>query len=123
MSYQEHKHFGTVVVCDVCSSIGAVFDRDWRQMKSNAQGEPIHLCRACRKTTTWCETHQGYHKPTDNHRCACVACGGLFTSVVQQGIKHCPSCRRSLPMPVVSSTPAKRMPSLRSLFLQLGLLH
>ncbi len=120
MSYREHKTFGTIVVCDVCDTVGAVFDRHWQEMRCDAQGEPIHVCRNCRKTAVWCDTHHCYHKPTDNHRCACVACGGLYTSVVQQGIKHCPSCRRALPAP---PAPAPRAPSLRNFFLHLGFLH
>lgn len=97
MSFQTHLRFGSVVVCDVCHRVGAICDRDWREMAAGADGEPLHLCRVCRKHAVWCAAHQSFHRPADNHRRACIVCGGLFTAQVQLHIEHCPSCRRAMP--------------------------
>jgi hypothetical protein len=97
VSYQFKPRYGWIVACDLCDSFGALFDRDWREMRKSEQGDPIHLCRACRKTALWCQEHRRYHRPADNHRCACRRCGGLFTARVSQQIEYCPSCGRLAP--------------------------
>lgn len=122
MSIQERARYGTVVICDLCEEVGALFDRDWRVMRRDTAGEPVHLCRKCHKVAVWCAAHQAYHRPSDNHRRACSACGGLFTSEVRQGIEHCPSCRRAL-QPAPAPAPARPAHPLRALFLRVGLLH
>lgn len=94
MSYQSYRHY-TVVVCDICRARGAAGDRDWREMGQNGVGEPIHLCPHCRPSAVWCEVHQCYHRPEDNHRQACATCGGLFTSMVKAQRVQCPSCQRA----------------------------
>jgi len=106
VSYQEYRRFGDVVVCDVCKRVGAVGDRDWREMRKDARGAPIHLCHECRRAAVWCAAHAQYHLPDSLHRRPCIACGGLFTSQVSHGIEHCPQCRRSLPAPAGAPAPA-----------------
>lgn len=94
MSYQLHAEKVPVVACDLCERIGAIGDRDWREMRTTAAGQRLHLCPQCRGRARWCEVHQAYHAPTDLHRCACAECGGLHTSVVADQIAYCPSCMR-----------------------------
>lgn len=97
MSLKSKEIYGWVVGCDLCESVGALCERDWRAMGRDECGQPIHLCRDCRKTAVWCEEHHRFHRPADNHRRACATCGGLFTSQVGQGHGLCPVCRRSAP--------------------------
>ncbi|MGB9751274.1 hypothetical protein [Roseiflexus castenholzii] len=94
MSYQERQPCGPVVVCDCCGSIGAIGDRDWRQVRGNGIDNARHLCRACHRRAVWCEVHQTYHLPETFHRRPCIACGGLFTAQVALNLEYCPSCRR-----------------------------
>jgi len=98
VSLKTKELYGWVVVCDLCQSVGALCERDWREMGRDEHGQPLHLCRSCRKTAVWCEYHHRYHQPGDNHRRACAECGGLFTARVDQHIEHCPSCRRAMPV-------------------------
>jgi hypothetical protein len=95
VSFQNKERYGWMVVCDLCGCFGAIFDRDWREMRKDSSGEPAHLCRRCRRDAVWCEVHKQYHRPEDNHRRACVMCGGLFTARVNQRINRCPSCLRA----------------------------
>lgn len=108
MSYQKHATYGSVVACDCCGSIGAIGDRDWRQVRGSGIADAMHLCRACRRRAVWCEAHQTYHLPESFHRRPCVACGGLFTAQVAWNLEHCPSCRRErgivISIPVQAST-------------------
>jgi hypothetical protein len=110
MSYQYKRGNVCVVVCNICSDFSWVGDPQWRKMAHGTEEQPIHLCRACRGVALWCSTHQQYHLPKAFHRCACVDCGGLFTSVVAEAITRCPSCRRaaddSVPPPQPSAKPA-----------------
>jgi len=103
MSYQYKRADVCVVVCDICGDFSWVSDRHWRTMPESAPEQPIHLCQMCQNVALWCSAHQQYHLPEALHRCACVDCGGLFTSVVAHAITRCPSCRRtasaSLPPP------------------------
>jgi hypothetical protein len=48
MSYREHAPYGSVVVCDCCGKVGAIGDRDWRQVRGSSVHDAMHLCRACR---------------------------------------------------------------------------
>jgi uncharacterized protein YlaI len=96
VSYQHKQPYGWIVACDVCHEISAIGNRDWREMRRDAQNHPIHLCPHCRKTAVWIEKHQRYYQPEDNLRASCVVCGGLFTARVHQHIQHCPGCRRGL---------------------------
>lgn len=96
MSYQQKQPYGWIVACDICDQISAIGNRDWREMRKDAHGKPIHLCPHCRKTAVWIEAHQRYYQPDDNLRTPCVVCGGLFTAHVNQHIRHCPSCCRRL---------------------------
>lgn len=104
MSYQERYPCGPVVICDCCGSIGAIGDRDWRQVRGSGVDDAMHLCRACQRRAVWCEVHQTYHLPETLHRRPCVDCGGLFTAQVASNLEHCPSCRRErgivVPIPV-----------------------
>ncbi|HNP88927.1 MAG TPA: hypothetical protein PKK78_22620 [Kouleothrix sp.] len=93
MSFITSAEHGTFVSCDVCGNYSALFDPDWRRVRNTTDGQPQHLCRECRKSAVWCETHRCYHRAADNHRCPCVVCGGLFTAQVQRNIQHCPACR------------------------------
>src|SRR5215475_9844998 len=102
VSFISKEIYGWVVVCDVCLSIGALCERDWREMGHDANGQPIHLCRACRKSAVWCEHHRCYHRPDDNHRRPCTTCGGLFTAKVASRHEYCPSCRPLTPAPAPS---------------------
>ena len=99
VSLKSKELYGWVVVCDLCASVGALCERDWREMGRDEHGQPMHLCRSCRKTAVWCATHHCYHRPDDNHRRACAACGGLFTALVSQRHERCLSCRRGTPAP------------------------
>jgi hypothetical protein len=36
MSYREHAPYGSVVVCDCCGKVGAIGDRDWRQVRGSS---------------------------------------------------------------------------------------
>jgi hypothetical protein len=95
MSFIQSEDQGAFVACDICKNYSALFDPDWRRMRNDANGQPQHLCRECRKSAVWCETHYAYHLAEANHRRACADCGGLFTAQVQLNLEHCPSCRRS----------------------------
>jgi hypothetical protein len=97
VSLKSKEVYGWMVSCDLCESVGALCERDWREMSRDEHGQPIHLCRDCRKTAVWCDTHHHFHRPADNHRRACASCGGLFTSQVSQRHDLCPTCRRSAP--------------------------
>lgn len=101
MSYQ-HLSSYALVVCDGCGVRGAVGDHDWRQMRASPGRTPIHLCPQCRRVAIWCEVHQRYHRPSDNHRCACADCGGLFTTSATSGITRCPGCQRAYAQPSVA---------------------
>ncbi len=105
MSYQEREPYGSVVVCDCCQSIGAIGDRDWRQVRGSGADDAMHLCRACRRRAMWCEVHQTYHLPETFHRRPCVDCGGLFTAQMSWNLEYCPSCRRE--RGVIISIPAQ----------------
>ncbi len=94
MSYQYKRTDVSVVVCDICGDFSWVSDRHWRAMPESTSEKPIHLCQGCQNVALWCAMHQQYHLPQTFHRCACVDCGGLFTSVVADAIIRCPACRR-----------------------------
>ncbi|MDW8214843.1 MAG: hypothetical protein RMJ55_14895, partial [Roseiflexaceae bacterium] len=94
-----------VVVCDCCGSIGAIGDRDWRQVRGSGIEDAMHLCQACRRRAVWCEVHQTYHLPETLHRRPCAACGGLFTAQVAWGLEFCPSCRRERGIVVTAPAP------------------
>jgi hypothetical protein len=104
MSYREHAPYGSVVVCDCCGKVGAIGDRDWRQVRGSSVHDAMHLCRACRRQAVWCDVHQTYHLPEAFHRRPCAACGGLFTAQVAWNLDYCPSCRRE--RGIVVSAPA-----------------
>jgi hypothetical protein len=99
VSYQECAHHIDAVVCDICGRCGAIGNRDWREMRQDDHGAPIHLCRICRRSAVWCAAHSQYHLPESLHRRPCIVCGGLFTSKVGQNIEHCRQCRRALLLP------------------------
>lgn len=111
MSYQEHAPYGPVVVCDCCGNIGAIGDRDWRQVRGSGVEDARHLCRACRRRAVWCEVHQTYHLPETLHRRPCVACGGLFTAPAGWNLEYCPSCRRERGIVVAAQAPANHEPT------------
>jgi hypothetical protein len=115
VSYQVHRRYGDVVVCDSCSRLGAIGDHDWHEMRQDSQGQAIHLCRACRRVSIWCEVHGQYHLPESLHRRPCAECGGLFTSQVTKRIEHCPQCRRLLPA-LPAAKPPVRAPARGGLF-------
>jgi hypothetical protein len=94
MSYQYKRADVRVVVCDICGDFSWMSDNRWRTMPKSTSEQPIHLCKMCQCVALWCSEHQQYHLPEALHRCACVDCGGLFTSVVTAAITRCPSCRR-----------------------------
>ena len=104
MSYREHAPYGSIVVCDCCGKVGAIGDRDWRQVRGSSVHDAMHLCRACRRQAVWCDVHQTYHLPEAFHRRPCAACGGLFTAQVAWNLDYCPSCRRE--RGIVVSAPA-----------------
>jgi hypothetical protein len=122
MSYQLTERT-TLVVCDLCEVRGPIGDQNWRVTRCDANGAPLHLCINCRRTAVWCEAHARYHRPSDNHRCACLDCGGLFTTSFFSGVVRCPSCRRAFeaekqqPVPQPQRHPPQRgwMAMLRSL--------
>lgn len=95
MSYQEMARFGHVVVCDLCEAVGAIGDRDWREMRRDATGAPLHVCRKCRKEAVWCQVHQQYHRANELHRRPCIMCGGLYTAAITRDTNYCPSCARA----------------------------
>jgi hypothetical protein len=125
MSYQYKRADICVVVCDVCGEFSWVSDRHWRKMPESTTEQPIHLCQACQNVALWCPAHQQYHLPEALHRCACVDCGGLFTSVVAQGIMRCPSCRRLAGnnVPPAAQPSAKPAPSFIHRLFALGSSH
>lgn len=107
MSFQNKQQYGSVVVCDLCGRVGAMFDHDWHEMRRDAADQPIHLCRECRRTAIWCAFHEHYHHPAENHRRSCAMCGGLFTAPASLAIDRCPSCRRAAPeQPSVPAQPS-----------------
>jgi hypothetical protein len=104
MSFQYKRADVCVVVCDICADFSWVGDSRWRTMPHSTSERPIHLCKRCQCIALWCPEHDQYHLPEAFHRCHCIDCGGLFTSVVSRAITRCPSCRRlagdDLPPPV-----------------------
>jgi hypothetical protein len=96
VSYEVKECYGWVVICYLCEQFGAIFDREWRAVRKNDLGAPLHLCRWCRSHAVWCQEHQRYHRPDDLHRHACASCGGLFTTRVKERIDYCPSCRSAM---------------------------
>lgn len=107
MSFQIKPRYGRMVVCDICGEFGVIGDWDWRKVRTDAEGEPIHLCRVCRPAAAWCAEHEQYHLHGSLHRPKCVSCGGLFTIRFGQQGEHCPQCRRNLP-----AQPVPRQPTL-----------
>jgi hypothetical protein len=105
MSYQYKRADVVVVVCDVCGDFSWIGDRHWRVAPHSTIDQPIHLCKSCQRLAMWCPAHQQYHRPDAFHRCACVDCGGLFTSTVRDEIIRCPSCRR-----VMGDNPVRTAP-------------
>lgn len=93
MSYRTISGGSWVVTCDLCRSVGPVYSPLHAQVRTK-DGQPLHLCRSCRRVARWCVAHQEYHLPKALHRTACATCGGLFTSRFDLGLSHCPSCRR-----------------------------
>jgi len=121
MSYRYPRPDVQVVACDICNAFSWVGDPQWRPMQHSTIEKPIHLCRTCRNTATWCNTHQQYHLQHTAHRRPCVDCGGLFTSIVQDGITRCPSCRRAAgdqPAPVAAPRLDRPRSFLQRLFSQ-----
>ena len=118
MSYQYKRADVRVVVCDICSDFSWIGDRNWRAMPESSPESPIHLCPKCQRVAVWCPAHKQYHLPDALHRRACVDCGGLFTSVVRNGITRCPSCRRAAGESA-ADTPPRKQERPRSLVQQL----
>jgi hypothetical protein len=117
MSFQIKPRYGKMVVCDACGDFGVIGDWDWRKMRCDELGQPMHLCRVCRPSAVWCSSHQQYHLPNSLHRRPCAICGGLFTSQVSQNIEHCPQCRRDHPAPMHDQQP-KQAAGLVALFMR-----
>ena len=111
MSYQYKRADVCVVVCNICSDFSWVGDSRWRTMPQSTSEQPIHLCKKCQCVALWCSAHQQYHLPHIFHRCACIDCGGLFTSVVADAITRCPSCRRIAAPSVPSTNPPSLKPA------------
>lgn len=107
MSYQ-HKSYGWIAVCDMCQEFGPIGDRALRVMKGGTAEAPIHLCSTCCKDAVWCDHHHQYHRAEAFHRCACVDCDGLYTSIVHTQIKRCPSCQRATGFVPTPSAPKAR---------------
>lgn len=119
MSYDMKGTDVHVVICDICSDFSWIGDHDWHVMPHRSGEEVIHLCRPCRRVAVWCPAHQQYHLPDAFHRQPCIDCGGLFTSIVQDVITRCPSCRRAATdYPAQTIPPAQERPRslLRLLF-------
>jgi len=106
MSYQYKRADVQVVACDLCGDFSWVGDRHWHKTAQSTVKQPMHLCERCQHVAVWCLVHQQYHRPDAFHRCACVDCGGLFTSIVRDELTRCPSCRR-----IAGDFPARAAPA------------